>query len=175
MRKMNENERRDKGKNLFGSRIGIHCREKTGVIKQISISCRLFVFSSHGTLYILSKTVKRSLFRFFKFFLIFSTIPPKKKYLLPTYLPTYLPTMGTSNYEKQILLYGRHHRDVVGCCVGCDGRGKQGMVSGIPSVYGVARRVAIREGGTRGFFKHSAKHRECECEEESQKCLGRFG
>ena len=30
------------------------------------------------------------------------------------------------------------------------------------------------EGGTRDFFKHSAKHCECECEEEPQKCLGGF-
>ena len=117
MRKMNENERRDKGKNLFGSRIGIHCREKTGVIKQISISCRLFVFSSHGTLYILSEAVKRSLFRFFKFFLISQNISSKKHLL-----PTYLPTMVVPNYEKQVFLYGRHGWDAVGCGVRCDGR-----------------------------------------------------
>jgi len=48
-------------------------------------------------------------------------LPPPKKILAP-YLPTYLPTMESSNYEKQIFLYGRRYRDVVGCGVGRDGR-----------------------------------------------------
>ena len=47
----------------------------------------------------------------------------KNKSLPPIYLPTYLPTMEVSNYEKQIFLYGRHGRDVIGYVVGSDGRG----------------------------------------------------
>ena len=167
MRKMNENERRDKGKNLFRRRFGIHCREKTGVIKQISISFRLSVVSLYDTLLIPSGAVKRSFFRF----LISSAFFPKT---FPLKNPCPLPTMEVSNYEKQVFLYGRHRRDAVGCGVGSDGRGKQGMVWGTTSVYGVVRRVAVRQGGTRDFFKRSVGHCECECEEEPQKCLGGF-
>ena len=106
----------------------------------MSVPYRLLVVSSYGTLCHLLGGGRKKFFCFFSYFLNFLTFFPQKKSLPPTYLPT----MEVPDYEKQILLYGRHGRDAVGCSVGGDGRSGGWLRSGMEPVRDIERRVVVR-------------------------------